>query len=387
MSINALKEKFASFFGNEAGVKVFFSPGRVNLIGEHIDYNGGYVFPGALTIGITGIWRERKDNVIRMRSLNAEGEITVDISGEIAYDEKDHWGNYPKGVLNHLKKEGYKLIGGDILFSSNLPDGAGLSSSAAIEVLTGYMMLSVLGKEDKEIDRVWLSKFSQKVENQYIKVNCGIMDQFSVANGKENQAILLNCETLEFKLVPFVLNNHSLVIMNTNKRRELADSKYNERRAECDKVLEILNKKYNFKNLCDASIEAVNELVQDDVLKKRARHVITENQRVLKSVSVLQKDDLVEFGKLLNASHDSLKNDYEVTGKELDTIVNEARGSEGCLGARMTGAGFGGCAIALVENSKIDNFKNRVKEEYQSKTGLSPEFYVSAIGDGVHRIE
>jgi galactokinase len=386
MTLENLKQEFTQRFGGNASeVKSFFCPGRVNLIGEHIDYNGGYVFPGALTIGITAIWRKRNDANIRMQSLNASGEILVDTKGKMDYEEKDDWGNYPKGMLQYLKAEGYSISGADILFSSNLPDGAGLSSSAAIEVLTGYMALSVEGKTD--IDTIWLAQLAQKVENKYIGVNCGIMDQFAVANGKANHAILLDCQTLDFSLVPFDMKDYSLVIMNTNKRRELADSKYNERRGECDEVLRQLNTKYNFTNLCAATLASIDELITDPVLRQRAIHVVSENLRVLASVEVLKKGQLETFGKLLNASHDSLKNNYEVTGLELDTIVDEARKIEGCLGARMTGAGFGGCAIAIVQTQKIENFKNTVSRNYAAKTDLDATFYTSTIGNGVHEIK
>lgn len=385
MTIEILKEKFTTLFGgNASDIKSFFCPGRVNLIGEHIDYNGGYVFPAALTIGITALWRKRTDQKIVMQSLNASGAITIDTTSSMNYCESDDWGNYPKGMFQYLKNEGHTINGADILFWSNLPDGAGLSSSAAIEVLTGFMALSVEGKSN--IDKVALALLAQKVENKYIGVNCGIMDQFAVANGKANNAILLDCETLKYTLVPFDLKDYALVIMNTNKRRELADSKYNERRAECDAVLVQLNTKYQFANLCAATVESIEEMISNPVLKKRAKHVVTENLRVLESMKVLKQGDLTAFGKLLNASHDSLKNDYEVTGLELDTIVNEARKTNGCLGARMTGAGFGGCAIALVKNTEIDSFKTTVAQNYTQFTSLTPVFYVSTIGDGVHAL-
>lgn len=385
MELGQLKNQFEKFYGNNGKeILSFFAPGRVNLIGEHIDYNGGFVFPAALTLGITALWRSTQDGIITLRSLNAEGEVKVKINDPIEYDKKDGWANYPKGVFNHLKKEGHSIIGGEVLFSSNLPDGAGLSSSAAIEVITAYMMLKVAGAST--VDLVWLARLCQKVENQYVGVNSGIMDQFSVANGKKNQAILLDCETLHFKYIPFEMQKYALIVMNTNKRRELADSKYNERRSECDQVLALLNKNNSYKNLCEASLEEVDKIVSDLILKKRAYHVITENGRVLKSVEVLQKGELTEFGRLLNASHASLKNDYEVTGIELDTIVKEAQQFQGCLGARMTGAGFGGCAIAIVETGLVDQFIKKVGASYTRQIGLQPEFYVSSIGDGVHQL-
>lgn len=382
MTSQELKSAFINIYGGESeSIKTFFCPGRVNLIGEHIDYNGGYVFPAALTIGITALWRPRADDQMVMHSLNIDGTIKVDLNSDLNYSEADDWGNYPKGMLQYYKKQGVKLQGADLLFWSNLPDGAGLSSSAAIEVLMGYIALSTAS--EKNINKIELAKAAQSVENNYIGVNCGIMDQFAVANGKANNAILLDCATLEYTLVPFDLGDYSLVIMNTNKRRELADSKYNERRGECDQALAILNTKYNFKDLCSATIESIDELITDLTIKKRALHVVKENQRVLKSIEILKQGDIPGFGKLLNASHDSLKDDYEVTGLELDSIVSEARNTKGCLGARMTGAGFGGCAIALVQNSEIDNFKKAVAQNYAVTTTLHPTFYTSAIGDGV----
>lgn len=377
------KEELIKLFEEEYGkggeILCFFSPGRVNLIGEHTDYNGGYVFPGALSLGIYGALRFNDKNIITLKSKNAEGEVKVNLNEEIVYDEKDGWGNYPKGVIKAVIEKGYKVKGCDILFKGDLPDGAGLSSSAAIEVLTGYMMMYD-GKDD--IDRVELAKMCQKVENEFVKVNCGIMDQFSVAAGKKDMAILLDCNTLKYDYVPFNLKDLSLIIMNTNKKRGLAGSKYNERRGECEKAIEIIRKHKNVNSLCEAEIKDI-EYIEDDVIKRRARHAITENERTLKAVEVLKKNDLKEFGQLMIKSHESLKNDYEVTGFELDTIVEEALKCDGCIGARMTGAGFGGCAIALVENDKINEFKEKVYKNYKEKTGLSPEFYVSVIGDGV----
>ncbi|SKA93179.1 galactokinase [Caloramator quimbayensis] len=381
INLSYLKEKFFEIFGGGGEVLCFFSPGRVNLIGEHIDYNGGYVFPGALSLGIYGVLRYRNDNTVRLKSLNAPEYVTFNLDENIEYKSEDGWGNYPKGVMRLLLQKGYTLKGCDILYSGDLPDGAGLSSSAAIEVLTGYMMLYSSLKDD--IDRVKLSLMCQEVENKFIKVNCGIMDQFSVAMGRKNNAILLDCNSLDYKYIPFVMDKHSLVIMNTNKKRGLADSKYNERRAECEKALEIIRQNKEISNLCEAEIEDVLSLIKDETLLKRARHVVSENNRVLKAVEVLNEGNIEEFGKLLNDSHKSLKEDYEVTGLHLDTIVEAAQSFKGCIGARMTGAGFGGCAIAIVENEKIDEFKDYVSNYYSNKTEIIPSFYVSVIGDGV----
>lgn len=379
MDIKTLKDMFEKEYG-EGRVDIYFSPGRVNLIGEHIDYNGGYVFPGALTIGIYGMVRDRSDNIIRLRSKNADREVVIDLDREIVYDEKDDWGNYPKGVIKKVKELGYKVNGFDILFYSNLPDGAGLSSSAAIEVLTAYILIHKNKGED--VDRVEIAKMCQEVENKFVGVNCGIMDQFAVSVGRENNAILLDCSTLYYEYVPFNLKDSSLVIMNTNKRRELSESKYNERRRECDKALEVIRCHKEIENLCQAEIEDLN-YIEDEIIKKRARHAITENKRVKEAVKVLREGDIEAFSKLLVESHKSLKDDYEVTGLHLDTIVDEALKFEGCLGARMTGAGFGGCAIAIVKEGMEEEFINKVSNRYKEITGIKADFYVSKIGDGV----
>lgn len=377
-----LRRMFYNAYGEGRGdIFCFFSPGRVNLIGEHIDYNGGFVFPGALSLGIYSALRYRDDRVIRLKSTNTINEVVINLDESIEYLDSDGWGNYPKGIIKHLLSKGYEIKGCDILYSGNLPDGAGLSSSAAIEVLTAYMVLYHNCKNN--IDRVYLAKQCQYVENNFIKVNCGIMDQFSVAMGKKDNAILLDCSTLKYKYVPFKLESYSLVIMNTNKKRELSDSKYNERRRECESALEIIKEHKRIDNLCEAELDDIYNYIKDETLIKRARHVITENKRVLRAVEVLNKGDILEFARLMTESHMSLKKDYEVTGFELDTIVEEALNSKGCIGARMTGAGFGGCAIALVDNSRIESFKKRVSSCYTEKTGLVPGFYVSIIDDGV----
>lgn len=380
-----LKKLFLEEYGgSEDGIQYFFSPGRVNLIGEHIDYNGGYVFPAALTIGIYGALRNRQDNIIKLMSKNSDNSISINLNEEIKYDAKDGWGNYPKGVVKYLLTEGHKLSGCEIYFMSTLPESSGLSSSAALEVLTAYMTLyRNLGDS---VDRVYLARLTQRVENEFVKVNCGIMDQFSVAMGKKDNAILLDCSTLKYEYVPFSLSGYSLVIMNSNKKRGLTDSKYNERRDECDRALEIINKRRKTAALCGASLNDIEEYLTDDILIRRARHAVTENQRVIKAVEVLRAGDIIEFGKLLNESHESLKNDYEVTGYELDCIVEGARKAAGCIGARMTGAGFGGCAIAIVKNENLEGFKESVKAYYKKKTGITADFYISVTGDGVKKI-
>lgn len=379
-----LEEKFLVYFGEGGEIESFFSPGRVNLIGEHIDYNGGFVFPAALTIGINAAARKRKDTIVKLRSLDMDNETVINLNDEIVFREENGWGNYPVGMLSILKQNGYSLSGFEVLYSGSLPHGAGLSSSASLEVLTAYIALRFSGMQS--IDKVSIARLAQKAENEFIGVNCGIMDQFTVAMGKKDYAILLDCETLKYQYVPFQAGEYALVIMNTNKRRELADSKYNERRQECEAAFKIIHQQRAIKNLCEASPEEVDSLIADETLKKRARHVVSENTRVLDSVAALEKGDIEIFGKLMSASHASLRDDYEVTGTELDTLVEEALKTEGCIGARMTGAGFGGCAIALVKKDRIEIFKQKVSDAYTKKTGLVPSFYKSAIGDGVKEV-
>jgi galactokinase len=379
---NELEKKFISAFGSDGEIIKFFSPGRVNLIGEHIDYNGGFVFPAALSIGIYAAVRFKENGNINLRSLNSDISVSVDPAEEISYEKKDSWGNYPKGVLKYLKEDGYILKPCDILFSGNLPEEAGLSSSACLEVLTGFIIMFSNGK----IDRKKLALTGKRVENEFIGVNSGIMDQFSIANGKKENAMLLNCETLEFRYVPFKLEGFTLVIINSNVRRELAASKYNERRKECDEVMEILRRHKEIINLVSADLSDVIKYVKDEKLQRRARHVITENKRVLEAVEMMNNGDIPGFGKLLNESHESLKNDYEVTGFNLDTIAGEALKIEGCIGARMTGAGFGGCAIALVKNESVNSFIEILGNKYLKITDLKAAFYISRICDGVNKI-
>lgn len=383
MDVLQFKKIFDQEYGrnNNQPVYCFFSPGRVNLIGEHIDYNGGHVFPAALSLGIYGGVRFRSDQLITLKSTNALPVTIVDLQQPVIYKAEDGWANYPKGAIQHLLADGHVLKGCDILFSGNLPDGAGLSSSAALLVLITFMLRYAAGEQ--EIDRIELAKFCQKVENQFMGVNCGIMDQFSVAMGKQDSAILLDCDTLHYKYTPFALGEYSLVIMNTNKKRELAESKYNQRRSECEQVLDILKEHRQVTSLCQVLLADIELYVKDDILLRRARHVITENNRVLQAVALLEKHDLIGFANLMTQSHMSLKNDYEVTGVELDSIVEYALTTPACIGARMTGAGFGGCAIALVATNGLEQFKADVAQGYQGRTGLMPDFYVANIADGV----
>lgn len=371
----------------EGHIQAYFCPGRVNLIGEHIDYNGGPVLPAALTRGVYGAIRvcPESGDQITLRSKNvSDSLVTVNLHEPIECDPADGWANYPKGVVKYLLAEGCRLGGCDIVFDSTLPPEAGLSSSAALEVLTAYML--VHRQIRQKIDRVWLARLCQRVENEFVGVNCGIMDQFAVAMGKADNAMLLDCATLEHRYVPINLKGHTLVIMNTNKRRGLADSKYNERRDECERALDTIRAHRPVENLCAAVLEDV-ELINNPVLKKRARHVVTEAGRVRKAIEALSANELVAFGRLLTESHTSLRDDYEVTGTHLDAIVTAALRGPGCLGARMTGAGFGGCAIALVKTTSLNAFERAVSSEYKVATGLDPDFYRSEIGDGVRKVK
>lgn len=388
MECNELKEKFIEVYGNNSTdeIQYFHSPGRVNLIGEHIDYNGGLVFPCALDFGTYALVRKRNDSKVKLSSTNFKLQIEVDINS-IEYKEEDDWANYPKGVIKVIMDKGYKASGMDILISGDIPNGAGLSSSASLEVLIAHIV-NVLFNNGK-INMIDLVKFSQKAENKFVGVNCGIMDQFAVGMGKKNKAILLNCNTLDYMYADIDLKEYTLVLMNTNKRRALNESKYNERRSECDKALDIIIKEKNISNLCELSkkdFQQYETLLKDEVLRRRVKHVVFENIRVKKAFEALNNGNLREFGNLLIESHNSLKELYEVTGKELDTIVYEALKIEGCIGARMTGAGFGGCAIALVKKTELDKFKEEVSREYKKVIGYEPSFYFSGIGEGTRKL-
>lgn len=384
---NQLKEQFIRKYGeSDAEIFVFQAPGRVNLIGEHTDYNGGYVFPAALTIGTTMVVRKRKDGVFRFASTNFAAEVELHES-DVAFRKEDDWVNYPKGIIHHLKNHGYTFQGADVLYHGEIPNGSGLSSSASIEVVTGYGLTAI---EGKSIDKVELAKIAQEAENQFMGVNCGIMDQFAVAMGKKDHAILLKCDNLDYELVPFKTEGYKLIIGNTHKQRGLVDSEYNARRAQCEEAVSVLQNEYEgLQYLCELTpmqFERSFALIEDEVVRKRAEHVITENDRVIQSVKALKNNDLKQFGKLMNESHTSLKECYEVTCLELDVMVEEARKIPGVLGSRMTGAGFGGCTVSLVAEDSVEKFIAEVGTTYQDKTGLKAEFYVSEMGDGVRKI-
>ena len=382
-----LEQKFQEVFGAPAE-KQFFAPGRVNLIGEHTDYNGGNVFPCAIDKGTYGLVSKRADRTFRMYSENFADlgvmEFTLD---ELVNDKKHDWANYPKGVIKMFVEEGFKIDSGfDFLVSGNIPNGAGLSSSASIEMLTGIVLKDLF---HLSIDHIAMALLGKKVENLFIGVNSGIMDQFAVAMGKKDHAILLDCNTLKYDYVPVVLKDEVIVIANTNKRRGLADSKYNERRAECDEALAELQTKLPIKALGELSIEefeANKDLIKSPIRQKRAKHAVYENQRTLKAQKELSAGNLAEFGKLMNQSHISLRDDYEVTGVELDTLAALAWEQPGVVGSRMTGAGFGGCTVSIVKKDKVDDFIKNVGEAYKNKIGYAADFYIAAVSEGARKL-
>ncbi|HFU4449838.1 TPA: galactokinase [Streptococcus suis] len=383
MNKEQITQAFQDVFGQEADA-VFFSPGRINLIGEHTDYNGGHVFPAAITLGTYGAARKRDDQVLRFYSANFEelGIIEVEL-GNLVYEKAHNWTNYAKGVLKFLQEAGHTIDSGmDVYIYGNIPNGSGLSSSASLELLIG-----IIAEELYKLDltRLDLVKIGKLTENQFIGVNSGIMDQFAIGMGADNKAIYLDTNTLEYDLVPLDLGDHVIVIMNTNKRRELADSKYNERRAECEKAVEELNSVLSIETLGELDEWTFDEyayLIKDENRLKRARHAVLENQRTLQARAALEAGDLAKFGRLVNASHVSLEHDYEVTGLELDTLAHTAWQQEGVLGARMTGAGFGGCGIAIVHKDKVEAFKENVGKTYTEVVGYAPSFYVAEIAGG-----
>ena len=379
-----LRENFRNRFHKEP-THFFFCPGRVNLIGEHIDYNGGKVMPCAISLGTYLAIAKNTDKLLRFQCINFPETAALHLQSSYSKTGKE-WFNYPLGAIHHLLQSEYAISGLDMLFYGDLPIGAGVSSSASIEVLTGFAISELF---DLNISKIDLALLGKKAENEFIGLNSGIMDQFAVAMGSKDKAILLNCDTLEYEYLPFRTGEYVLVIINSNKRRSLADSKYNERFAECGAALKLLKKEIQAENLCDIDLQTFQlnrHLINDPVLEKRALHVIAENFRVHEAKEALQASELFTFGKLMYASHHSLRDLYEVSGKELDTIVEFCETYNGCIGARMTGAGFGGCAIALVMKDSYDDFASRIEIHYQQKIGYKPEVFASAIGDGVMRL-
>lgn len=384
-----LEEAFLKMYGgDEASVRIYSSPARINIIGEHIDYNGGKVFPASINRYLYIAIRKRADSKILYNDARFPGSFEFDVNQTFVYDKANDYANYLNGILQQLKERGFMFdCGFEILMASNIPAGGGISSSSALECGFAYAVIDTFGFS---LDRIEIAKLGQLSEHNFMNVKCGIMDQFVIATGKKNHAELLDCNTLDYEYIPLELGDYRFVVMNTNKVRKLADSKYNERRSQCEEALKILqNNGVKVQALCEltpADWEKYSSLVADPILNKRARHCIAENQRVIDAAATLKAGNLQELGCLLNASHKSLKEDYEVTGIELDTLAETSQQQEGCLGARMTGAGFGGCAIALVHKDKLDSFIENVQSAYEKSIGYKAGFFVCESGDGVRKI-
>lgn len=386
--IENLKNDFTEIF-NENPTNIYFSPGRVNLIGEHTDYNGGNVFPCALSIGTYGLTTKRDDKKIRLYSNNFKdiGVIEFDLD-QLKFEKEHDWANYPKGVIKTFKDHGFDISNGfNVLVYGNIPNGSGLSSSASLELLTSIILKDNF---NLEVDMVSMVKMSQEAENKFIGVNCGIMDQFAIGMGAKDCAILLDCNTLEYRYSKISMNGYKLVIGNTNKKRGLVDSKYNERRSECEEALRILKKYKNVSSLgelTEEDFESLKDKIENPIIRKRAKHAVLENIRTLKAVKTLENNDIKTFGELMNQSHISLRDDYEVTGIELDTLVEAAWDQkDNVIGSRMTGAGFGGCTISIVKEDAIDEFINYSTEKYEKIIGYKPSFYVVDISDGTRKL-
>lgn len=380
-----LMQEFQKVFGGEGDIRSYFAPGRVNLIGEHTDYNGGHVFPCALTIGTYGLARKRDDNKLRFYSMNFSKLGVVESSlDELVPSDKAGWTNYPKGVMWTFEKRGYKLDGGvDFLIYGNIPNGSGLSSSASLEVLTGVMLKDLFGFE--ELSMQDLALIGQYSENNFNGMNCGIMDQFASAMGKKDCAIFLDTSTLEYEYAPVKLPDAKIVITNSKVKHSLVGSAYNDRRNECETALKDLKAVVDIKSLGELSeeaFEANKDAIKDPVCRRRAKHAVYENQRTIKAVQALKDNKIDEFGRLMNASHVSLRDDYEVSCEEIDILVDLAWELPGVIGSRITGGGFGGCTVSIVKNDAVDNFIDTIGKKYKEKVGHEAEFYVVEIGNG-----
>lgn len=382
LNLSEYQELFENMYATQPQ-DIFFAPGRVNLMGDHIDYNGGNVLPAALSLGIYALVSLRNDTKLVLNSLNLPGQVELDLKNLETKKDTKSWTNYVQGVALFLQKKGISLKGANILLVSTLPQGAGLSSSAALEILVGYLFLHYA---EFKMDLVDLALLCQKVENEFIGVNCGIMDQFSVAMGKKDHAILLNTETLKYRYIPVSLKEHQFLIIHTGKKRELSHSHYNERRRECELALSELKKRQGIQKLVDADFHEAEKILKDKKLHQRVRHVVSENKRVTEFSIALEKGDVKKLGQIMNESHNSLKKDYEVTGVELDTLQSLCTAHPACLGCRMTGAGFGGAVVALVEKSAKEDFAEKVVSEYQKHITLKPTIYTFNISDGVGKI-
>ena len=379
-----LIQQFQELYKGEGEIRSYFAPGRVNLIGEHTDYNGGHVFPCALTLGTYGIVRSRSDRKLRFYSANFERLGVIETSlDELVPDPKANWTNYPKGVMWAFEKRGYKLTHGlDILIYGNIPNGSGLSSSASLEVLTGVILKDTYGFDVSMVD---IALIGQDSENNFNGCNCGIMDQFASAMGKKDHAIFLDTNTLHYEYAPVVLEDAKIVITNSKVKHSLVDSAYNDRRNECETALKELKAAVKIESLgelTEEEYEAHKDAIKDAVRQKRAKHAVYENQRTIRAVEALKNQDVELFGKLMNASHESLRYDYEVSCEEIDILVDLAQAMPGVLGSRITGGGFGGCTVSIVKNDAVDTFISEIGKTYQEKVGHEAEFYVVDIGSG-----
>lgn len=384
-----LMKTFQNLFGADGDIRTYFAPGRVNLIGEHTDYNGGHVFPCALTLGTYAVARKRDDRVLRFYSENFASLGVIETSlDDLVPDEKADWTNYPKGVMWTFEKRGYKLPQGlDIAIYGDIPNGSGLSSSASLEVLTGIVLKDMFGFD--EITMPEIAQIGQYSENNFNGCNCGIMDQFASAMGKKDNAIFLDTNTLEYEYAPVVLPDAKIVITNSKVKHSLVDSAYNDRRSECETALEELKSEMpivTLGDLTEAEFEAHKYTIKDPVRQLRAKHAVYENQRTIRAVAALKANNIEEFGKLMNESHVSLKNDYEVSCEEIDILVDLAWEIPGVIGSRITGGGFGGCTVSIVKNDAVDTFIEKVGNGYKEQTGNTAEFYVVEVGDGAHRL-
>ena len=381
-------KKFEELYGDVQGVNVYFAPGRVNLIGEHTDYNGGHVFPCALTIGTYAAVRKRDDRKLNFHSMNFESMGVIESSlDDLTPSKEADWTNYPKGVMWAFAGRGMEMdCGLDIVLNGNIPNGSGLSSSASLEVLTGYLLKDLYGFDVTNVD---LAKIGQYSENNFNGMNCGIMDQFASAMGKKNHAIFLDTADLSYEYAPLVLDGAKIVVTNSNVKHSLVNSAYNERRSECEKALEELQTVVDIKGLGDLSeeqYEANKSAIKDEVRVRRAKHAVYENQRTIRAVEALKNNDLKLFGELMNASHVSLRDDYEVSCEEIDVLVDEAWKIEGVIGSRITGGGFGGCTVSIVRDEAVDAFKEKVGAAYKERVGKTADFYVVEVGDGPSKI-
>lgn len=381
-------KKFEELFGDREGVQVYFAPGRVNLIGEHTDYNGGHVFPCALTIGTYAAVRKRADRDLHFYSMNFEKLGVIDTSiDDLTPSKEADWTNYPKGVMWAFAKRGMQMdCGLDVVLYGNIPNGSGLSSSASLEVLTGYYLRDLFGFDVTNID---LAKIGQYSENNFNGMNCGIMDQFASAMGKKDHAIFLDTADLSYEYAPLVLDGAKIVVTNSNVKHSLVSSEYNVRRSECEEALKELQTVVKINGLGDLTEEAFEEnkaAIKDEVRVRRAKHAVYENQRTIRAVKALKENDLKLFGELMNASHVSLRDDYEVSCEEIDVLVEEAWKVDGVIGSRITGGGFGGCTVSIVKDEAIDSFKEKVGAAYQKRVGKMADFYVVEIGDGPSKL-